>query len=244
MNNTENNQGWIKLHRKLLDNAICDNPKYLSVWICLLLMANHKDQEFIWNNKKIIIKEGQLLTGLKVLSKKTGVAQGTVYRILKYLESEKQIEQQKTTKFTIITIVNWDRYQQSEQQNGKQVENRLKTNGKQIETNKNDKNEKNDKNIYIELDKIRKHYNQVFGRDTKSTEGYRKNYLHWKEIHSTEKIMKAIDAARRDNFWKDKLTLTILFRRKSPQGEDVDYIEDISNRQTQGGGGHLALITD
>lgn len=56
--------------------------------------------------------------------------------------------------------------------------------------------------------------------------------------------MKAIDAARQDNFWKDKLTLTILFRRKSPQGEDVDYIEDISNRQTQGGGGHLALITD
>lgn len=129
--------GYIKLSRKLLDNPIFKKPAYLAVWIYLLLNAQHKETFFIWNNKKQTLKKGQLLTGLKTISKKTGVAQGTVYRILKYLENEKQIEQQKTTKFTVITIVNWDRYQGNGNQNEKQIENRLKTDEKQIETYKN-----------------------------------------------------------------------------------------------------------
>lgn len=143
MNNQTKNKGWIAIHRKLLENPITSKPDYLSVWVHLLLMANHKETSFIWNNQKQILKEGQLLTGLKVLSKKTGVAQGTVYRILNYLENEKQIEQQKTTKFTIITIVNWSKYQRNEKQNEKQIENRLKTDEKQIETYNNDNNVNN-----------------------------------------------------------------------------------------------------
>jgi len=106
-------------------------------------MANHEETSFIWNNRRQVLKKGQLLTGLKVLSKKTRIAQGTVYRILNYLENEKQIEQRKTTKFTIITILNWDKYQDKKQQNEKQIENRLKTNEKQIETYNNVNNDNN-----------------------------------------------------------------------------------------------------
>jgi len=148
--------GWIKVSRKLVENPISSKPTYLSVWIHLLLMANHKETYFIWNNKKQTLKPGQLLTGLKKLSKKTGIPQGTVYRILKYLENEKQIEQKKTTKFTIITIVNWGKYQTSEGQNEKQIENRLKTNEKQIETYKNvnkNVNENVKENISKDTDK-------------------------------------------------------------------------------------------
>jgi DNA-binding transcriptional regulator YhcF (GntR family) len=126
-------KGWITLHRKLLKNPICQKPSYLSVWIHLLLMANYEETSFIWNNKKQILRKGQLLTGLKVLSKETGIAQTTVYRILNYLENEKQIKQEKTTKYTVITILNWDKYQDKNQE----MENRWKTNGKQTETYNN-----------------------------------------------------------------------------------------------------------
>jgi DNA-binding transcriptional regulator YhcF (GntR family) len=96
-------------------------------------MANYEETSFIWNNKKQILRKGQLLTGLKVLSKETGIAQTTVYRILNYLENEKQIKQEKTTKYTVITILNWDKYQDKNQE----MENRWKTNGKQTETYNN-----------------------------------------------------------------------------------------------------------
>ena len=147
------NKGWISVYRQLLDNPISSKPSYLSVWIHLLLMANHKETSFIWNGKKQIVKEGQVLTGLKKLSEKTGIAQATIYRILKYLENEKQIEQQKTTKYTLITITNWDKYQKNEKQNEKQMKNKRKTNEKQMKTYNNVNNVNNENNISNDIGK-------------------------------------------------------------------------------------------
>ena len=104
-------QGWVKLHRKLLDNPIIKKSSYLALWIVLLLKANHRDNKMIWNNNIIVIKEGQFITGRKELSKETSIPETTIERILKYLENGQQIEQQKTTKYRLITIINWKDYQ-------------------------------------------------------------------------------------------------------------------------------------
>ena len=139
-------QGWVKLSRRLLDNPIFQKPDYLAVWLFLLLSANHEETSFIWNNKKQILKKGQLLTGRKKIAQKTKVAESQIYKILKYLETEQQIEQQKTTKYTIVTIINWDRYQQKEQQKEQQRNNRVTTEEQQSNTYKN-VNKKVNKNI-------------------------------------------------------------------------------------------------
>lgn len=134
-------QGWIKLHRKLLKNPISNKADYLSVWIHLLLLANHEPTSFIWNNKRQTLRKGQLLTGRKKLSKKTGVTEGQIYKILKYLEKEQQIRQDKTTKFTVITILNWDEYQKKDEKSN----NSVTTTQQQSNTYKNNKKDKNDK---------------------------------------------------------------------------------------------------
>ena len=114
-------KGWIALHRQLLKNPISNKADYLAVWIHLLLMANHEETHFIWNNKKQTLKRGQLLTGRKKLSEKTGVAESQIYKILKYLELEQQIEQKKTNKYTIITIKNWGEYQSKKDKRNNRV---------------------------------------------------------------------------------------------------------------------------
>lgn len=73
-------------------------------------------------------------------------------------------------------------------------------------------------------------YNQAFNKTIESTRGFEKNYLYWKGVHSAAKIVKAIENASKDGFWRDKMTLTILFRQKNGNGEPVDYIEDLSTR--------------
>lgn len=93
----------------------------------------------MWNGGVILIKEGQLLTGRKALSADTDIPEATIERILKYLESEHQIEQQKYTKFRVITILNWKEYQISDTK----MNNKRTTDGQQVDTNKNDNNEKN-----------------------------------------------------------------------------------------------------
>jgi DNA-binding transcriptional regulator YhcF (GntR family) len=103
--------GWIKLHRKILDNPISKKPVWSWLWIVLLLKANHDPKKFIWNGRSILVNSGQFITGRKELSKETGINESSIQRILKYLEIEHQIEQQKTTKYRLITIVKWEDYQ-------------------------------------------------------------------------------------------------------------------------------------
>ena len=103
--------GWIKLHRKLLENPLTKKPAWAWLWIVLLLHANHEDERMIWNGREITIKSGSFLTGRKVLAEASRVPESTIEDILKYLERQHQIQQQKTTKYRVITILNWNEYQ-------------------------------------------------------------------------------------------------------------------------------------
>lgn len=141
-------EGWIKLHRKTLDNPIITKDSdYLAVWIYLLLNTTHKEYDVLFKGERITLKKGQLLTGRKSISEKLKIDENKVQRILKTLENEHQIEQQSSNKNRLITIVSWDKYQQDEQQDEQQVNNNRTTSEQQVNTNKNVKNIKNDKNI-------------------------------------------------------------------------------------------------
>ena len=133
--------GWIKLHRKTLENPIIGRANYLALWVVLLLKANHKPNKFMWNGNIIVVKEGQMLTGRKELSKETGIPESTIEDILIYLEKQHQIQQQKTTKYRLITIVNWIKHQSSNSTS----DNKATTKQQQSDTNKNEKKEKNEK---------------------------------------------------------------------------------------------------
>ena len=135
-------KGWVKMYRQLLQNPIARKPKYCHVWVHLLLMAAHQQTDFIWNNKRQRLEPGQLLTGRIELSKQCGIPESSIQRILKYLESEHQIEQQTFTKFRIITIKNWDIFQGSNESE-QQANNRWTADEQQMDTYKNVNNVKN-----------------------------------------------------------------------------------------------------
>lgn len=104
--------GWIKLHRKLLNNPIAKKPTWAWLWVVLLLLANHEDEHsFIWNEQRINLEKGQFVTGRKKLREISGIPETTIERILNYLETGHQIGQQKTTKYRLITILKWKSYQ-------------------------------------------------------------------------------------------------------------------------------------
>ncbi|MHC4835778.1 MAG: hypothetical protein ACYSOF_01535 [Planctomycetota bacterium] len=139
--------GWIKLYRCLLEDAVCQKSAYFHLWVTLLLMAAHKDREFIFNNQIQQLKPGQLITGRKKLSKLTGIPESTVGRILKCLESGHKIEQKILKKYRIISIVKWESYQAQVigETTGEPMMNQSRTGSEPIvSTYKNDKNEKND----------------------------------------------------------------------------------------------------
>lgn len=154
-------EGWISLHRKLLDNPIiCKDSDYLSVWIFLLLSATHKEYDSILEGKRITLKKGQLITGRKSIADKLKISESKVQRILKCFENEQQIKQQTNPRNRLVTILNWDKYQQLEQQTEQQLNNKRTTSEQQVNTNNNINNvimkqcNKNKKEKTTEFDKL------------------------------------------------------------------------------------------
>lgn len=133
--------GWIKLHRKLLDNPIvCKDADHLAIWTYLLLNATHKEKQAIFQGLKITLQPGQLITGRKAIAEALRVTESKVQRVLSCFESEQQIEQQTSNKNRLITILRWAEYQHDEQQNEQQMNNKRTTNEQQVNTNKNERN--------------------------------------------------------------------------------------------------------
>ena len=131
--------GWVSLHRKMLDNpVVCKDSDYMAIWIYLLLNATHAEIPAMFKGQKIMLNPGQLITGRKAISDKLRVTESKVQRVLKCYESERQIEQQTGNKNRLITIKNWDMYQCSEQQIERQMNNQRTTNEQQMNTNNND----------------------------------------------------------------------------------------------------------
>lgn len=140
--------GWIKLHRKLLDNPIImKDADHLAVWMYLLLNATHAEYPALFKGQKIMLAPGQLITGRKSIADKLAINESKVTRILDAFKSEHQIEQQTSNKNRLISILNWDFYQSSEQQDELQMNNNRTTSEQQVNTNKNIKNIKNEKNV-------------------------------------------------------------------------------------------------
>lgn len=152
--------GWIKLHRDLKDWRYGKNMEMLGLWSYVLLSANHKDN---FDNTGLLIKKGSFKTGRKRLSEETGLSESKIERLLKKLEDAQQIEQQKTTKYRIITVTKWLDYQSGEQQ----VNNKRTTSEQQVNTNKNEKKEKNEKNNSALFSDIVSYLNSVTGKTYK-----------------------------------------------------------------------------
>lgn len=138
------NRGYIKLWRKIEDSFLMYDPDAIWLWIRLLLKANHKETEFMFNGKKIVLKRGQFITGRKSLVDKHRISESKVFRLLKLFENEHLIEQQKTNRYSIISIVSYNQYNDNEHLSEQPVNNQRTTSEQPVNTSKELNNEKND----------------------------------------------------------------------------------------------------
>ncbi len=146
-------EGWIKLHRKMVDWEWYNDTNVKIIFLHLLLTVNHKEQK--WRGQTVL--RGQKLTSIEHLADDVGLTIQQTRTALKKLKSTNEITIKTTNKNTLITIEKFNDYQvdikENNKQNNKQSNNPLtnnqQTNNKQITTNKNEKNIKNDKNITI-----------------------------------------------------------------------------------------------
>lgn len=163
-------EGWIKLHRSIIDSAVFSDSDVLKVWLWLLCSVAYDDHDVVYLGKVIPLKQGQIITGRQKLSQQIGMSEGKIYRAINILKNLGNITVKSNNRYSIITIENWAKYQndfpkftiditpfkqQNEQQNKQQ--NNGKSNSKtdspttaqrqQTEHNKRNKESKEGKEI-------------------------------------------------------------------------------------------------
>ena len=114
-------EGWISLHRQLLENGWLKNHGRLSLWIYLLLSASHKKHKFQlsvkrnsgWATIEVSLDPGQLIFGRKAAHKATGLSEQNVRTIMKQLEKNGSILIEPTNNFSKVTLINWSHYQKN-----------------------------------------------------------------------------------------------------------------------------------
>ena len=148
--------GWLKLYRSILDSAVFQDAEVLKVWIWLLCNVAFEQHDTICYGKVIHLKPGQIATGRKKIAQCTDLNENKVYRALTALKSLGNIEIKSTNRYSIITVVNWEKYQDEsgnrtaneQQTNNKTTADEQQDNSKRTQ-HKNGKNGNKEKNIYI-----------------------------------------------------------------------------------------------
>jgi len=137
--------GYIKLYRQFTKWEWYDDANTMRLFLHFLLNANHEPNK--WHG--IEIKSGQLLTGRLKLARALKLSEREIRTALEHLKTTNEITVKSTSQYSIITINNWNLFQQSSQQNDQPTTNDRPTTDQPTTTNKNDKNDKNDKKYII-----------------------------------------------------------------------------------------------
>lgn len=110
----DENAGWIKLSRKLLQTKYYLGEKFTKAmcWIDLLLLAEwRKERSFYLRGIEVVVKRGQIAMALADLHKRWNLSINTVQARLREMVKDGRISVKSSNVVTIITILNWEKYQ-------------------------------------------------------------------------------------------------------------------------------------
>ncbi len=106
--------GWLKIHRKIQNWEWYSDANTFRVFMHLLLNTNHEVEKF--RGKEIHV--GSLPTGRKKIASELGLSEQEIRTALSRLQSTNNITIKSTKSFSIISICNWEEYQDNQPTKG------------------------------------------------------------------------------------------------------------------------------
>lgn len=149
----------VKLYRKIDEWGRRSKPNTVSLFLYLLTHANIDEKEYQWHT----ISRGDCIIGRKTTSKFLWISERSLRTSLEHLKTTSEIAIKTTNKFSIITVVWFDKYQSDERKTTSETTNRASDNrpttDQQPTTPKEYNKERNKEYIYTEdFENFRKVY--------------------------------------------------------------------------------------
>ncbi|MBR9801316.1 hypothetical protein GYB59_06280 [bacterium] len=138
--------GWIKLHRQLLDSRVFANEHLLRLWVWILMRANHTTS---WVNEHTQVGPGQMLIGRQFLADSLQWKPSTAWERLLKLQEWGMVTLKSDSHGTLLTVCHWQTYQDAESEIQQQSDSEATTARQPTDSGpthiKNEKNSKNQK---------------------------------------------------------------------------------------------------
>lgn len=119
--------GFIVLHRKLLDWEWHDEPNTMAVFLTCLLLANFRDTK--WHG--IDVERGSFITSIGNLAKQTGLTVKKTRTALEHLIKCDVMASKGASKYTLLTVVNYSKYQDLPDERASETASKGQTKGEQ-----------------------------------------------------------------------------------------------------------------
>jgi hypothetical protein len=103
--------GWIKIYREITKHWIFQDAEKFKWWIDMIFLASYEDNRTVIGNKIVEVKRGQFLGSLSFFIKRWGVSKERVINFLRLLQSDGMINKESDKNVTLITICNYESYQ-------------------------------------------------------------------------------------------------------------------------------------
>jgi len=146
-------EGYILLHRRVLAHYAFENERMSKreAWIWLLLQASYSPHKTLYKGKIITVDRGQIPTSFRKLSEEWKWSHNTVGAYLARLEQEGMLTQKTDHGFLVITICNYERYQNTKKLTDTHPDQTLTTDCPVTDTNiiKGNKNKEKKEGIQI-----------------------------------------------------------------------------------------------
>lgn len=179
------NKGFIVIDRCVEDWQWWGISSAMTLWFYILVKANWKEGFFLGQN----VPRGAFCTSIRTISEETDLSESTIKRWLKKFESAGQITVKGTNKYSVISVINYAKYQDRENnvnqqmteqvnhQVNQQVNHQVTEQVNHNRTNKQINKETNKQNTYI-AKAVLDYLNELTGK-------------HYKPVESSLKEIKA-----------------------------------------------------
>lgn len=140
-------QGYVKLWRKCLDSGLLKNPTAWQLFGYLLLKATHRAHRQLVGGMVFDLHPGDVIFGRSKAADDLCVGEQSIRTALKLLEKLEIVTSKSTNKCTVISFVNWYRYQDEQPAPNQQTNQQLTSNqpapNQHLTTNKNERKKEN-----------------------------------------------------------------------------------------------------
>lgn len=240
--------GWIKLHRKITDSPYWKSEPFSrgQAWVDMLLIANFESGFIRKQGIRVDLERGDIGWSEVELSVRWKWSRGKVRRFLEELENDSMIcrkngKETDRRKF-VITILNYDKYQESQTGDGTSDGQATgQATGQEEELKKNKEEEKKkivgqgSHNVIPYKDVIN-YLNDKAGTSFKATTSSTKNLIkaRWNEGYRKEDFFQVID--RKKEEWGTDFTMVQYLRPQTLFGTKFEsYLQTPSAPKKQKG---------